>query len=367
MLEIVREPESIRGWDLPPWDVVLKLARANRLLPRLACILDERGLIRHAPERVRPHIEGGLAIAAEHARVTRWEVACLRRVLSPLKERIVLLKGAAYLMAGLPPARGRLHADVDILVPESVLSIVESALLSAGWGYVEMDPYDHWYFRNWLHELPPLRHAERGTVLDVHYAILPRTSRLNPDAAAFIESAEPLDGGIFCIPSPEDMVLHGAAHMFQDGEIGGALRDLIDIDDLLRHFGARPAFWHRLAARARRLKLMRPLFYGLRYAQSMLRTPVPAAAMREAACGAPLAPVVRLMDGLVNRALILAGTESRRALNPVALLAVSDRAHWSRMPLHLFVRHVFKKASRICRRSEKAGRAGDDVQHPARR
>ena len=57
---------------------------------------------------------------------------------------------------------------------------------------------------------------------------------------------------------------HGAAqrdHLFCDGEFDHALRDLADLDDLLRHFGADEALvWRR---RGPVLGLARPLYYAI--------------------------------------------------------------------------------------------------------
>ena len=71
------------------------------------------------------------------------------------------------------------------------------------------------------------------------------------------------------------MVLHSAAHLFQDGDLNLAIRDVADISDLLGYFGAEEEFWHGLAPRARELDLGRPLFYALRYTTRLLGTLVP--------------------------------------------------------------------------------------------
>ena len=139
---------------------------------------------------------------------------------------------------------------------------MEAALQDAGWQPIKLDPYHQRYYRTWMHELPPLRHRERGTVVDLHHTILPPTSRLKPDPAQLWAAARRLGGGPVHVLAPADMVLHGAAHLFQDGDLRRALRDLVDIGDLLGH-------WHRArilaASRAarRQLGLGRPLFYAL--------------------------------------------------------------------------------------------------------
>ena len=65
---------------------------------------------------------------------------------------------------------------------------------------------------------------------------------------------------------PADMVLHSATHLFHNEDLSQGLRDLADLDSLLRHFGQEPGFWEELPRRAAELDLARPLYYGLRYA-----------------------------------------------------------------------------------------------------
>ena len=231
----------------------------------------------------------------------RWEVNRIQRALLDVVVPVVLLKGAAYVMAGLPCAQGRLAADVDILVPKEHLTLVEQALRRHGWETVELDDYDQQYYRRWMHELPPLRHRLRGTVVDLHHTILPETSRLKPDPAKLFANALPLEGTPFFVLAPPDMVLHSAAHAFHDGELSNSLRDLLDLHDLLSHFGKDPGFWEALPGRAQKLDLSRPLFYALRYTQRFLETPVPPAVTAAMRPAAPSWPVLRLMDSLLDR------------------------------------------------------------------
>ena len=37
--------------------------------------------------------------------------------------------------------------------------------MSCGWATTHHSPYDQRYYRTWMHELPPLRHAVRGSIL----------------------------------------------------------------------------------------------------------------------------------------------------------------------------------------------------------
>src|SRR3546814_1919124 len=87
------------------------------ILARLCFQLDELAALEKVPERPRRHLESARVLALKHERDVRWEVACAREVLADSGVPITLLKGAAYVMAGLPPARGRLFSDIDFMVP----------------------------------------------------------------------------------------------------------------------------------------------------------------------------------------------------------------------------------------------------------
>ena len=118
-------------------------------------------------------------------------------------------------------------------------------MLEAGWEHVKpADGYDDAYYRRWMHELPPLIHRTRDRMIDVHHTILPLTARPRPDAGALIAASVALENGLRML-SPADMIVHAAAHLFADGDLAGGLRNLWDIDRLLREFAA-PDFWPEL-------------------------------------------------------------------------------------------------------------------------
>jgi hypothetical protein len=59
----------------------------------------------------------------------------------------VLLKGAAYPLADLPPAHGRFFSNVDTLVPQHAWPSVESALMLGGVATTRLHPYDQRQYR----------------------------------------------------------------------------------------------------------------------------------------------------------------------------------------------------------------------------
>jgi hypothetical protein len=326
------------------WDELLPLARASHVLGRIAVETQEAGLASRLPIRVQAHLRAAAAVAQHQERTIRWELNRIERALCHLEIPILLLKGAAYATAGLPAARGRLASDIDIMVPRAALGAVEAALEGSGWKRMKLDPYDQRYYRTWMHELPPLCHDERATVLDVHHTILPPTARLKPDPDKLWAEAKRLDGSRLHVLSPSDMVLHCAAHLFHDGDLHRSIRDLIDIDDLLAAFGKEPRFWSDLMARARELDLGRPLFYALRYARRLLVTSVPEEVMTAAAHYAPTRPALLLMDRLAPRALV--PRRSDQVGNILGWWLLYMRSHWLRMPVWLLTPHLVHQAKR---------------------
>jgi len=258
--------------------------------------------------------------------------------------RVVLLKGCAYLAAGMPNAAGRLFADVDLLFAERDLEVAEQRLISRGWHGTKLDAYDQHYYRVWTHELPPLVHAEREVEADLHHNIVPRTGRLKPSAALLLEDVQTIDGGSLYRLGDRDVVLHAMTHLMFDSDMADCLRDLVDIDDLLRHFSeSKSGFWDDLLDRASELDLVRPAFYGLHFAHVLLGTPVPDAILRRSQKGAPWQPFEWVMDRLVPLALFPIHPDMRSRRATVARFLLYVRSLWIRMPPLLLVRHLAYK------------------------
>ncbi len=345
LLRALREPGSVV--ELPPqgWNTLLKQARAYGVLARLAVELEALGCVSEIPEKAKDQLLGARQVSAVCHTGLRFEIGQVRRALADLRVPVILLKGAAYLMAGLPPARGRVSADLDILVPRATIDAVETALLAAGWEGGELSAYDEHYYRAWAHEIPPLRHRERGGELDVHHTILPLTHRARPDAAALIAASEPLPVPGLAVLGPADMVLHGIAHLFADQSLR-PLRDLVDLHDLLEQFGNGACFWDELLARARLHNLQRALYYALRYTERILGTRIPSEVKSAAAAHAPVTPVRALMDEAVDSVMrpTVPGAKGRRS--SMGEFALYVRSLWIRMPPLLLSRHLARQALR---------------------
>lgn len=345
LLDVLRDPASVRGLELHQWDLVLRQAAGAKLTAALVCLFDDAGVNDALPAPVQARLEWARVLLVRHADAVRFEIGRIQAALAGLDVPVVLLKGAAYSAAQLAPARGRLFSDVDIMVPKSRIPDAESALLMHGWVSHSQDEYDQRYYRQWMHEIPPMQHVRRQTVIDVHHAILPETARVRPDPARLRAAAIDVPGmpGVQTL-APADMVLHSAVHLFYDGEFDNGLRDLVDLHRLLNQFGAAPGFWAALPARAVEMELARPLFYALRYSTRLLGTYVPPDVVAALQTAAPNPVLMGLMDALFLRGLQPAHRSCKDRFSATAHTMLYIRGNWLRMPPLLLGRHLFHKA-----------------------
>jgi len=372
LLDSLNDPASLLALDGPQWNQLIRLARRTKAMAKLAQRISGAGLDGRINPRILDHLIASRVVAQQHRRIVKWEADRVIAALAGADYDVVFLKGAAYVLTDLPAGHGRLVSDVDIMVPKAHIEDAERRLLAAGWEPMKLDAYDQRYYRQWMHELPPLRHRARGNVLDVHHTILPESGRLRPDVAKLFAAARLIPGvrsPHVKMLAPADMIAHSAAHLFQDGDLAGGLRDLLDLDDLLRHFGeTEPGFWETLIPRAKELDLHRPVYYALRFAHRLLKTPVPNAVLIESRrTGKPLPPTTLLMDLLASRAFVPETGRGKRLGAGLARWMLYARSHWLRMPPLLLMQHLAKKTMRRFQKEEVAPQTNEEKNVEAKR
>lgn len=316
LVRALRDPARVAGLDARGWNALIAMARAERLIGTLALRIGARTV----PDAVRPILGDARLEAEREARQALWEADRAAEALAPLGVPVVLLKGTAYAAMDLSAGRGRFIGDLDILVPREAMPAVEAALLRAGWEWVKDDPYDDAYYRQWMHELPPMIHAGRDRMIDVHHTVLPLTARQTPDAGAMLAEAVPITNELYVL-SPEDRVCHAVAHLLADGDLAGGLRNLWDIHCLLEGLDGQAvearAALHGILPHMRQARRLAAAIYG---------------------SGARLT----LWDRVV-RARLLARDEWGRERRKLLRFAFYVRSHWLRMPPAMLLRHLLTK------------------------
>lgn len=322
LIAAMRDPAGTAATlDADGWTALIAAARAEQMVGTLGHRL--AGL--PMPGAVARILEDHRASAEQGRTVALWEAEMARRALAPLDVPVVLLKGTAFVAAGMLAGQGRSIGDLDILVPRGALDRVEAALIAAGWEWVKPDPYDDAYYRRWMHELPPLIHRERDRMIDVHHTILPLTARITPDADALIADSAGLENDLRIL-NPNDMLCHAAAHLLADGDLAGGLRNLWDIHCLIGEFGV-----EGLEARARHHGLWRAMHRAARLSNDLYGTSIPESWR-----------VWDSADPLFKRRLM--GRDGwgrqRRKLTEFAFYL---RGHALRMPPAMLARHLWTK------------------------
>jgi hypothetical protein len=327
--------------SLRDWDGAIRRFRQARLTGWLFHSLVRCGTLASVQEQVRGHLLAARNFAAFRRHALEVELdAALAAI--PADVEVVLLKGAAYLAQELPFSAGRLPSDVDLMVARANLDSVEQSLGAAGWSFGALTDYDQRYYREWSHELPPMTRKGGLMEVDLHHAITPVTARTRIDSASLFARAQPVAGQRFKVLHPEDQIIHAAIHLFQDSELDGRLRDLVDIDGLVRAFLDTDEKWLSFSKRVHELGADEPVWYALHFGAKWMGTPrcdLPELSL-------PGALRLRAMEWIVPRTCLPTDLDNGPTFSQrMARRIATARYHLLRMPPGLLARHVVHKAA----------------------
>lgn len=330
LIALLRSPAKALRVEEGDWTDIIVHARKAQVLGQLAVRLQEGGHSIRLPQSVLNHLELATLTATRRMESAMWEVGVIRRAVDS-QVPLVLLKGCAYAAIKDANSYGRLFSDVDILVPRQDLNSMESALFRAGWKPNRVDDYDAAYYRNWMHEVPPMEHVRRHTVVDLHHAINPPVSRFYVDPSRLLERLVEVQPGVFVLGTA-DRVIHCCLHLLQEGEPKKLLRDLYDLHTLVsQHYGGSSGT-EELFLRAGDLQVL-----------DLVKTAVGAANALFGTDSSAIGGIALLQGCLTRCAQEANGADSSwpAAWSGTAVLAFS---HWMKMPLHLLIPHLARKS-----------------------
>jgi hypothetical protein len=151
LVEAILAPVTLRGLELSAWEALLVCARRNAVLAYLAHRAVAARVIDDVPPAPREALLAAQTASARLAQLARFELDRVRRELQPHGIPVIALKGAAYLLRGMPHATTRILSDIDVMVPRDRLDDAERALQAGGWQGTKVDAYDQMYYRRWSH------------------------------------------------------------------------------------------------------------------------------------------------------------------------------------------------------------------------
>ncbi len=345
VISALKNPEKTIDFSLSQWDLLIRQARRAGVLARLGYLLEhQKNIQSKVPLPVLMHIQSAQIYANQVRRSIDWELLCIQKALDSVGLPLILLKGAAYVVAHDDVGLGRLFSDIDILVPKKELNRVERALINEGWKPGDIDVFDQRYYRKWMHELPPMQHVQRHTSIDVHHNLLPLTNRFCPDADKLLSKIVKIPEKNVWVLALEDRVIHSATHLFHEGELEHGFRDLSDLDLFFKEFSRQEDFWNKLLQRAEELKQQISLYYAFRYTNKIFQTSIPKKIFNHAKLYRPNRVKEALMDFLFLRALMPDHPSCNDRWTGLARWLLYIRSHYLRMPLYLLIPHLFRKS-----------------------
>ncbi|KGJ88160.1 nucleotidyltransferase domain-containing protein [Thalassotalea sp. ND16A] len=341
---ILADPSCCCTFNEYQWETLIRVLRHEGLLARISVQLQQQGLLDALPPYAQKHLHNAAVLAENQHSSIVFECQQIRKSTQQHGVRFYLLKGAAYVFCGNNTNCGRTFGDIDLLVNKSQINVVENTLLLHGWLADDIDDYDNAYYRNWAHEIPPLKHTGRGSVIDLHHNLVPVVSGRAPKIEYFTDNAIEYDG--FFVLAPAAMTLHSIVHLFINEDFKHGLRDLNDIHLLFTEY-ASEGFWHELDNLASKCGFTLELYLACRYSHRFFQTKIPSEfASKLAQChGNRLVNLLR--DFIFSRVLASKHPLYTRWSNSLAATMALVRGHYLKMPWPILIRHTVHKSYRM--------------------
>lgn len=336
--------QSIGGVSDKDWEGIVLVAREAGVLGRLYHIVKQQDLLSVLPEYPYKHMEAASLYSARQAEQVRYESKLLVDTLGePYQMAHMFLKGAAYVVSDNPVHLGRMFSDIDLLVTKQQINEVEQKLMLYGWFQDEKSDYDQRYYRQWIHEIPPLSHAVRGTVLDLHHNIVPPVSGRAPQIALLWDTLVTQKNGT-SVMSPAGMSLHSLVHLFFQEEFSHGFRDLSDLNILFSEHGKDPAYWDELVSLAEQTGFGLELYLAVRFTRKVFSTPIPDEVLVKVRMFKPGALKMAILNWAFNEVLMPHHSLVKSKIFTLANTLLFVRGHLLKMPIHILVYHTVSKS-----------------------
>lgn len=345
IISLFKQPTLMSSYSPSEQSIIIIVLRQQNILARFAYLALEHDAINSIHEKAQRHLRNAIKKSERQVYQVGIESQEITKTLAPYSDYVVFLKGAAYSLSGRLVGKGRLYSDIDILVTKTQLRDCEQALVIAGWLGQEITNYDDKYYRKWTHEIPPLIHTGRGTVIDVHHNILPIVSKDAPTVEALAAHVVSTPDGVQVLSDSAQFV-HSAVHLFRNEEYLTAFRDLLDLYLMLieKSNHEQDVFIQNIVDVAKELGLSYEVglafdslkrIMGSNISQRLIDDCLHKSAARIAF------DRYLFQDLLRPQHELLVGS-----LTPMKHLLATVRGHCIKMPLHLLVYHLSAKSLR---------------------
>ncbi|WP_395344595.1 nucleotidyltransferase family protein [Ningiella sp. W23] len=341
IIALFKVPEAFLDLDNVRLSHALIVFRQQKLLARIAYRLEKTGVLSRLDERSQRHLKNAKQIATRQNEQIKFEASELTDTLTQLCEYFVFLKGAAYSLCGSEVGSGRIFSDIDVLVPKRDIQKCEQRLSIQGWVGQPLNDYDDRYYRKWAHEIPPMQHSKRGTIIDIHHNIIPLISKAKVNVDALLKYKVELPDGNAVLSEPAQFV-HASIHLFRNEDYKGSFRDLTDLYLMCEHKS--DEFYFACLDIAERIGLIEEVLFGFRYTDRHLGLNLPDKIIQSISA----LPKWRMLynDFVFDSVLLPQHNLIPNSDTPFRHTLAMLRGHVLKMPLHILIYHLSVKSIR---------------------
>ena len=257
------------------WQQILDRARDYGIAPLLYFHLKKSAQEQHTPPETLHQLrllyrESCVQAVNQSVRLQEILLALSHKGVSPIVMKGAALGALIYRNAGLRPM-----LDIDLLVRSSDLDAAASTL--AELGYVSDESYQaaEWYKNN-HHHLAPFVTPDRSVVVELHHQVAsPRANVCIPIEEFWQHARRAQIASVSALVlAPEDLLLGICTHVAISRRFEKALRDLVDIDEVIRAYG-NEIDWNQLVRNSMSWGTASCLYYCLWAAQLFTETALP--------------------------------------------------------------------------------------------
>jgi hypothetical protein len=206
----------------------------------------------------------------------------------------------------------------------------------------QLDDFDEKYYRQWSHELPPYKHLETGVTLDIHHNLLPGSAGKSIDIDDIINTKHATDSDLY-LPNDAYLILHSAIHLLLNDDIEKGFRDCIDLHYMLLEYQQNYNL-HILENTFEKARCLKEFYIMLILLQRLFKDATNTYT-KERLTSKALNKYLSLAKDL-EKAVFPSTPYLANSSNEFARLKVYIRGHLSKMPLHLFIKHIAFKGYR---------------------
>lgn len=328
--------------DIQHWEEIIHVLREVNLLATCYYQLEKAEKLPLLPTFALKHMKSAAVYSLRQSDQVVFECNLLAEALTNEKIPCVFLKGASYTLRKSGNSKGRVYSDIDLLVAKSDISKAEKTLNQHSWCTKKLSEYDNNYYREWSHEIPPMFHIHRGTVLDLHHNILLPISGREVSVESLTENSELIDGKFTVLGYPAT-ILHSIVHLLINEDVSNGYRDLLDITTLIKENDT-PEFWQEITSLSSKLGFNNELYLALSLSQKYANLSIPESIWSSLSSQKHDTKLNFLLNKVYYFALQPHSPLIQTLQHRVAITIVYFLGHLQKMPLKILIPHLLTKS-----------------------